>query len=78
MTRRNDREDGIQRQRQTESDIEEGLQTIKPWTIAMQSLIEEELHSQLLMVHFPPHQEATQTMCAVMSMDRSLPLSLSL
>lgn len=38
--------------RQTESDTEEEMQRIKRWTIAMQSLIEEALHSQLLMVQF--------------------------
>lgn len=42
----------IDKDRQTESDTGEGLRRIKLWTIAMQSLIEEELHSQLLMVQF--------------------------
>lgn len=42
----------MQRQRQTESDTGEGLRRIKLWTMAMQSLIEEELRGQLLMVHF--------------------------
>lgn len=38
--------------RQTESDTAEGLRRIKLWTMAMRSLIEGLLHSQLLMVHF--------------------------
>lgn len=40
------------RDKDGQSDTEEGLQRIKLRTMAMQSLIEKELHSQPLMVHY--------------------------
>lgn len=79
MTRRDDREDGIQRQRQTELDTGNRLQRIKLWTIAMQSLIEEALHSQLLMVHFlhtkkPLKQRLVSRPSTMLCLSRSLSL----
>lgn len=52
VTRRETTERMEYKKTKTESDTGEGLQRIQLWTTAMQSLTEEALHGQLLMVHF--------------------------